>query len=67
MFIKMSGEYAMLKIAAQNGWPSERVCVLEALWAFMCAGRTATDELRTQCDAMVTRSWLNLLSIPADK
>jgi len=35
---QVSGEYAMLKAAAQNGWLSERACVLEALLAFKRAG-----------------------------
>ncbi len=35
---QVSGEYAMLKAAAQNGWLDERSCVLEALTAFKRAG-----------------------------
>jgi porphobilinogen synthase len=35
---QVSGEYAMLKAAAQNGWIDERACVLEALLAFKRAG-----------------------------
>jgi porphobilinogen synthase len=35
---QVSGEYAMLKAAAQNGWLDERACVLEALTAFKRAG-----------------------------
>jgi porphobilinogen synthase len=27
---QVSGEYAMLKAAAQNGWLDERACVLES-------------------------------------
>ncbi|MEZ5477167.1 MAG: porphobilinogen synthase [Thiolinea sp.] len=34
----VSGEYAMLKAAALNGWLDERACVLEALLAFKRAG-----------------------------
>ena len=34
----VSGEYAMLKAAAQNGWLDERACVLEALLCFKRAG-----------------------------
>lgn len=34
----VSGEYAMLKAAAQNGWLDERACVLEAMLAFKRAG-----------------------------
>ena len=35
---QVSGEYAMLKAAAQNGWLDERECVLESLLAFKRAG-----------------------------
>jgi len=35
---QVSGEYAMLKAAFQNGWLDERACVLEALLAFKRAG-----------------------------
>jgi porphobilinogen synthase len=35
---QVSGEYAMLKAAAQNGWLNEQNCVLEALLAFKRAG-----------------------------
>jgi porphobilinogen synthase len=35
---QVSGEYAMLKAAFQNGWLDERTCVLEALLAFKRAG-----------------------------
>jgi porphobilinogen synthase len=35
---QVSGEYAMLKAAAQNGWIAERACVLEALLSFKRAG-----------------------------
>ena len=35
---QVSGEYAMLKGAAQNGWLDERTCVLESLLAFKRAG-----------------------------
>ncbi len=35
---QVSGEYAMLKAAVQNGWLDERACVLEALMAFKRAG-----------------------------
>ncbi len=35
---QVSGEYAMLKAAARNGWLDERACVLEALLAFKRAG-----------------------------
>jgi porphobilinogen synthase len=35
---QVSGEYAMLKAAAQNGWLDEDRCVMEALLAFKRAG-----------------------------
>ena len=35
---QVSGEYAMLKAAALNGWLDERACALEALLAFKRAG-----------------------------
>jgi porphobilinogen synthase len=35
---QVSGEYAMLKAAALNGWLDERACVLEALTAIKRAG-----------------------------
>jgi porphobilinogen synthase len=35
---QVSGEYAMLKAAAQNGWLEEKACVLESLLAFKRAG-----------------------------
>lgn len=35
---QVSGEYAMLKAAVQNGWLDEQACVLEALMAFKRAG-----------------------------
>ena len=35
---QVSGEYAMLKAAAQNGWLDEQRCVMEALLAFRRAG-----------------------------
>ena len=38
---QVSGEYAMLKPAAQSGWLDERLCVLEALTAFKRAGADA--------------------------
>lgn len=40
----VSGEYAMLKAAAQMGWLDEKACVLESLTCFKRAG----------CDAIVT-------------
>lgn len=38
---QVSGEYAMLKAAAQNGWLDEESCALEALLAFKRAGADA--------------------------
>jgi len=35
---QVSGEYAMLKAAAANGWLDEKACALEALTAFKRAG-----------------------------
>jgi porphobilinogen synthase len=35
---QVSGEYAMIKAAAQNGWLDERSCVMESLLAFKRAG-----------------------------
>ena len=35
---QVSGEYAMLKAAAANGWLDEDVCMMEALLAFKRAG-----------------------------
>ena len=35
---QVSGEYAMLKAAAQNGWLDEKACVLESLLGFKRAG-----------------------------
>ena len=35
---QVSGEYAMLKAAAANGWLDERACALESLLAFRRAG-----------------------------
>jgi porphobilinogen synthase len=38
---QVSGEYAMLKAAAQAGWLDERACVLETLTAMKRAGADA--------------------------
>jgi porphobilinogen synthase len=38
---QVSGEYAMLKAAAANGWLDERACVLEALTSMKRAGADA--------------------------
>jgi porphobilinogen synthase len=40
----VSGEYAMLKAASQNGWLDERACVLEAL---LCIKRAGADAVLT--------------------
>ena len=37
---QVSGEYAMLKAAAQNGWMDEESVMLESLLAFKRAGAT---------------------------
>jgi porphobilinogen synthase len=41
MAYQVSGEYAMLKAAAQNGWLDERAAVMESLLAFKRAGADA--------------------------
>ncbi len=38
---QVSGEYSMIKAAAQNGWINEQAVVLESLLAFKRAGATA--------------------------
>ena len=38
---QVSGEYAMLKAASQNGWLNEKACVLESLLSFKRAGADA--------------------------
>jgi porphobilinogen synthase len=38
---QVSGEYAMLKAAARNGWLAEKACVLESLLGFKRAGADA--------------------------
>lgn len=50
----VSGEYAMLKAAAQNGWLDERSCVMEAMLSFKRAG---ADGVLTYC-AMDVARWL---------
>lgn len=52
---QVSGEYAMLKAAAQNGWLDEKACVLESLLAFKRAG---ADGILTYFSMDVAR-WLN--------
>ena len=51
---QVSGEYAMLKAAAQNGWLDEKKCVLESLLAFKRAG---ADGILTYY-AMDVATWL---------
>jgi len=51
---QVSGEYAMLKAAALNGWLDEKSCVLESLLAFKRAG---SDGILTYFAMDVTR-WL---------
>jgi len=41
MVYQVSGEYAMYKAAAQNGWLDEKACVLEGLLGFKRAGADA--------------------------
>jgi porphobilinogen synthase len=50
----VSGEYAMLKAAAQNGWLDERACVLEAL---LCFKRAGADGILTYY-ALQAAQWL---------
>ncbi len=52
---QVSGEYAMLKAAAQNGWLTEQACVLEALLSFKRAG---ADGILTYF-ALDAAGWLN--------
>jgi len=50
----VSGEYAMLKAAAQNGWLDEQACVLEAM---LCFKRAGADGILTY-SAMDIARWL---------
>ncbi len=52
---QVSGEYAMLKAASQNGWLDERAVVMEALLSFKRAG---TDAILTYFARDVAR-WLS--------
>jgi len=52
---QVSGEYAMLKAAALNGWLNEEVCVLESLLSFKRAG---ADGILTYY-AIEAATWLN--------
>lgn len=51
---QVSGEYAMLKAAGQNGWIDERACVLEAL---TCIRRAGADAILTYY-ALDAARWL---------
>jgi porphobilinogen synthase len=51
---QVSGEYAMLKAAAERGWLDERACVLETLTAFKRAGADAI----LSYFALAAASWL---------
>jgi porphobilinogen synthase len=51
---QVSGEYAMLKAAAQNGWLDEQKVVMESLLAFKRAG---ADMILTYFAPQVAR-WL---------
>lgn len=53
---QVSGEYAMLKAAAMNGWLNEEACVLEALLSFKRAG---ADGILTYY-ALEAAKWINL-------
>jgi porphobilinogen synthase len=52
---QVSGEYAMLKAAAANGWLDERTCAMETLIAFKRAG---ADAILTYY-ALAAAAWLN--------
>ena len=52
---QVSGEYAMLKAAAKNGWLDERACVLESL---LCIKRAGADAILTYF-AERAAGWLN--------
>ena len=51
---QVSGEYAMLKAAAENGWLDEKACVLEAL---LCMKRAGADGILSYFSLDVSR-WL---------
>ena len=52
---QVSGEYAMLRAAIQNGWLDEMPCILESLLAFKRAG---ADGILTYF-ALDAASWLS--------
>ena len=51
---QVSGEYAMLKAAAQNGWLEEKSCVMESL---LCMKRAGADAILTYYAKDIAR-WL---------
>ena len=55
MAYQVSGEYAMLKAAGEQGWLDERKCVLEALTALRRAGADAVLTYHARAAA----EWLN--------
>jgi porphobilinogen synthase len=57
---QVSGEYAMLKAAGQNGWIDERACVLEALLSIKRAG---ADGILTYY-AKSAAAWLQDTHVP---
>ncbi len=52
---QVSGEYSMLKAAAQNGWLDEKECVMESL---LCIKRAGADAILTYY-AKDVAAWLN--------
>ena len=52
---QVSGEYAMLKAAFQNGWLDEKKCIMESLMAFKRAGADAI----LSYFAIDVATWLN--------
>ena len=60
---QVSGEYAMQKAAAQNGWLDERACVLETLTGFKRAG---ADAILTYF-ALDAAGWLAAVSLTATR
>ncbi len=52
---QVSGEYSMLKAAAQNGWLDEKECVMEAL---LCVKRAGADAILTYY-AKDVATWLD--------
>jgi len=52
---QVSGEYSMLKAAAQNGWLDEHACVMESL---LCIKRAGADAILTYY-AKDVANWLN--------